>query len=454
MNYIIKEEIGDAKNIFEKFKRKDFSGNTGQVMKNSSYQLATSLIAKFGSLIFTIIIARMLGVELFGLYTLALSTIILFSTFSDLGLTTAMETFVSKSLGQKNQNKAKTYFKSLLRHKIHLLTIVALLLISIGFLLSSYYYNKPIYYALLAGIIYIPCVGLMGYLSGLFRAVNNFGATMAKEIILQVSKITLIPIVIIYLLKSNLNNATIIAIIILIISFCYILALLYLRIAAKEQVNFIKEKSKRLTPEDKQELKKFILPLSFTAISGMFFGYIDTLMLGHYVDVTHIGFYGASFALVGSAAAIIGFIPGAILPIFSRMEKTSLQRMFRRIRTLIFFIGISSAIFTFFIAEYILLIYGFTFVQAAILLQILSILLITSPLAGLYVAYFTSIKKTGIIAKLLVSTTLINIVLNIIFIKYGLQFGMMQAAIGACVATVLSRIIYLSGLVIWKRKNI
>ena len=48
-------DMGD-KNFFEKilnrFKKRDFSGTTGQAIRNSSYQLAQTLIFKFGSLIF------------------------------------------------------------------------------------------------------------------------------------------------------------------------------------------------------------------------------------------------------------------------------------------------------------------------------------------------------------------------------------------------------------------
>ena len=76
------EEINFLKNIFFRFSKADFSGTGGNLMKNSSYQLAQSLVLKFGSLLFTIIIARMLLPDIMGLYNLALVTIILFFSFS------------------------------------------------------------------------------------------------------------------------------------------------------------------------------------------------------------------------------------------------------------------------------------------------------------------------------------------------------------------------------------
>ena len=70
------------KGIFSRIRRRDFSGNSGQAIKNSTFQLATNLVAKIGSLFFTIIIARLLMPELFGLYSLALATILMFSAIS------------------------------------------------------------------------------------------------------------------------------------------------------------------------------------------------------------------------------------------------------------------------------------------------------------------------------------------------------------------------------------
>jgi O-antigen/teichoic acid export membrane protein len=451
MNNILKEETRDIKNVLGRFRKRDFSGTTGQVIKNSTYNLATSLIAKLGSLIFTVIIARMIGVELFGLYILALSTITLFSVFSDLGLSSAMLTFSARALAKNKFGKAKTYFKGLLKYKIYLAALCSFGIITFGYILTKYYYAKPIYYALLAGAIYIPIVSLMDYINTAFCSGNNFRAGMIKEIIFQILRLSLVPLGIFFLLKTSLENSIIIAAIILILVFCYFAGLLYLRIIAKKQIPFLRERAKKLTQEEKKDLKKFILPITFTALSGMFFGYIDMLMLGHYVDITYIGHYGATFGLIGSASAIISFASTAVLPVFSRLKGESLEKTFRKVRNFTLLIGILSAIFTYLAAKYILMIYGQEFVAGTILLQIFSLLLIILPIAGIYSIYFTSLKKTKILATLLIFSTLANIILNVWFIAYGLQFSMMYGVVGACVATICSRLIHLAGLIYIRR---
>jgi O-antigen/teichoic acid export membrane protein len=435
--------------------KRDFSGNSGQAIKNSSYQLATTIIAKVGSLLFTIILARMLMPELFGLYSLALGTIILFGSFSDLGIGSALVVFVSKALSKKDFKKAKAYYQGLLKYKIYLVAFSSFALLISAYFISNYYYNKPIFYALLAGGLYLPVGGILGYLEGTFRTMNLFRYSTIKELIFQILRITLVPIGILYLFKTNLEPSLIVAGIILILSFCYLIALIFIKVNLTKKALFLKEKTENLTTKEKKKIKKFILPLSVTALSGMFFGYIDTLMLGHYVESTYIGYYGAAFGLIGAASALLSFIPAAVFPIFSRLKEKSLEKMFKKIRNVVVIISILVAIFTFFLAQYILLVYGQEYLPATIFLKTFSILIIILPLIGLYNSYFISQEKTKLVAKLLIISTLINIALNWTFISYGLKFGMMEAVLGACIATIISRVFYLGGFVLFrKRKNL
>src|SRR3972149_3020924 len=190
----MQQEGDDIKSIFLRFKKRDFSGNAGQAIKNSSYHFTTTITAKIGSLIFTIVLARMLMPELFGLYSLALATTIIFSSFSDLGLGTAMIAFVSKSLAKKKPNKAKAYFEELLKYKIFFVWITSGLLILSSYFIANFYYSKPIFYALLVGGLYIPVVALVGYLNSVFQAVNSFRHPLFREIFFQLLRLTLVPI--------------------------------------------------------------------------------------------------------------------------------------------------------------------------------------------------------------------------------------------------------------------
>lgn len=450
----IRQGESEIRGVFSRFRRRDFSGTEGQVIKNSSFQLAGTIVAKIGSIIFTILVARMLMPELFGLYSLALSTIVFFSTFSDLGIGSALITFLSKSLASKNLEKAKTYYHALLKCKLILVFLPALILLILSSFIANNYYNKPIFLALLVGVIYIPINGIMTFFNSALLSLNNFKACLIKEIIFQILKITSVPLVIYFFMKSTVSTPAFIAIIIGALSFCYLISLIYIYLIAKRNFSFLNKISKsKFNPEEIVQLKKFIIPLSFTALSGMFFGFIDTLMLGHYVDATNIGYYSAAFGLIGAAGTLISFMGGALLPIFSRLKNAPLERVFKRVRVINILIGLFAGVFTFFVAKYILLIYGSAYLPATLLLKIFAILLVIIPVTGLYEAYLMSREKTSILAWVLIISTLVNITLNYFFINIGLKTSMIYALLGACIATIISKIIYLFILVIFKIKN-
>ena len=191
----IKKDEGEIKEVLGRLKDRDFSGNAGMAVKNSAYQISTTIVAKGGSLLFTIILARMLLPELFGLYSLALATIALFTSFSDLGVSQAVTTFVAKNIGKKD-GKSKAYLKYLLRIKVVLVILSSLALVLTAKFIANTYYNKPIFLALIVGAIYIPLLSFVGFSENIFRAASRFEYPLTKEILFQVSRLILIPLTI------------------------------------------------------------------------------------------------------------------------------------------------------------------------------------------------------------------------------------------------------------------
>ncbi|MCK5449774.1 flippase [Candidatus Pacearchaeota archaeon] len=451
-NNFIKTEAKDAKEIFNRFKNKDFSGNEGRAIKNSSWQIATTLVTKIGSLLFTIIIARLMLPEIYGLYGLALSTILFMGIFSDFGIGSALMTFISKTI-DKTPEKAKGYFYYLTKYKISLVILSSVIILFSAKWLAGTYYSKPIYYALLAGAIYLPMTLFSGYLDSIFTAKNNFRPQFIKELIVQILRLSILPLLIIYFLAKVSSVEIYLLWIFIALSFCYFIGGVYLLIVAKLNHPFNKAKAQKLNTKEKNELIKFILPLSVTAFSGAFFGIIDQIMLGHYVESQFLGFYQAAFNLIAAASTIIAFSSTAVFPIFARLKGKSLERGFKKTRNATILISIAAAIFTFTLAPFIIkIIYGIEYSSAITYLKILSILLISFPLINLYTTYYMSQKRTKIFSILLVFSTILNIILNYIFINIGLQYSMSYAVIGACTATIISRYFYLGGLVLFRKR--
>ena len=439
----IKEEEKDIKDIWRRIKKRDFSGNTGLFIKNSVYQFSTTLVAKIGSLIFVIILARLLMPELFGLYSLALSTIVLFAAFSDLGIGTALVRFVSKELSNKKPN-TKGYYDYLIKIKFVLTLLASLILILSAYFIANVYYNKPIFFALLAGGLYIFVNSFIGFFSGCYQAFNNFKKTLTKEFIFQILRLIIVPLVVLFSL--SFSEEILFLNVILALSFCYLIALLFLVI--KKPVL----KGKELNKKQKKQVNKFIFPLTVIVLSGVFFGYIDMIMLGHFVDSEFIGYYSAAFALIGSVIALLGF-SAALFPIFSRLGGKRLERALKKSIKMIIPISLIVIFFTVLLSPFVIkIIYGTAYSNSTLLLRMLSLLVFSAPLTVIYTTYFVSKGNTKLIAKLLVSTTIINIILNYVLISILVKQSHFMATIGAVIATLVSRYIYLGALTISSKK--
>ena len=447
----VKEEAKEIKGIFRRFKSRDFSGNAGQAIKNSTWQIATMVVAKVGALFFMILLARLLIPELFGLYSLTLSTLILFSAFSDLGISTALLTFLSKKFGEKDYKKAKSYYNYLLKYKLLLLIIPTILLLVLSKFLSETYYQKPIFYALLAGILYLPANNLGSFFNQIFIAGNNFRIGFIKELLFQISRLTLVPITIL-LLITLIPSQFLISTVFLIIGIIYFLTTFFLYYNIPK--NLKNSKTERLSLVEKKNLKKFIFPLSVTALSGMFFGSIDMIMLGHFVMSEFIGYYQSAFSLITALSAFLAFSGVALFPIFSRLKGKKLERGFKESIKIITIITLPTSILTFLMAPLIIhIIYGVKYASAVPILQLFSLLLISIPLTSIYVTYYISRGDTLKYSFLLIFSTVINIILNYILITNLISKGMLLAVMGAGIATIISGYIFLVSLIIFRKKS-
>ncbi len=453
MKKFIKEETNDFKEIWRRIRRRDFRGNTGLAIKNSIYQFLTTSTGKGGSLLLTVILARLLMPELFGLYSLALATIILFASFADLGVNQTAIRFISKTLGKKKQRKAKGYLVHLLKLKVLLIIITSIILIISAKFISDNYYQKPLFFALIAGSLYIITRSLVGFVESTFQASNKFNYNFSKELFFQIVRLILVPLVILVSLNYLFSNEINLFLIILALSVSYFLTLIFVFLFIKKKIVFLNIEKEKITKTEKRRIRKFILPLSVTVLSGVFFGYIDMIMLGKFVLSEYIGYYGIAFSLIGAGIPLITF-SNVLLPIFSRIRGRRLERALKKSVKISLILSLSILIITVLLAPFIIkIIFGIEYTSAIPLLRLLSLLLISGPITAIYTSYLISKGETSKIAKLLVLSTLINIVLNYVLIVWLLNYGYFMAVVGATMATLISRYFYLFGLVITRKKK-
>jgi len=439
--------------MFQKIKKRDFSGNSGLAIKNSSYFFSSNFIGKIGSLIFTIIIARLLMPELFGLYSLTLATIILFATISELGTSKCIIKFVSNAITNKKRGKAKTYFLYFAKIKVFLLFLASFMLIVLAKYLATNYYNKPIYLALLAGSFYIIITGFIGLFETALQSINKFKPSLWKESIFQILRIILIPFLIIYVIKHNFSNEKILFSIITGLTMIYFFISIILFFIMKKEANFLKNKKVNLTKEEEKYSKRFFIFIMASILSGVFLGYIDIFMLGHFVEANFIGFYQAAFSIIGAIYPLIPF-SFVLFPIFNKLKGKRLNEGFGKSLKIIMFFSFLFFIGVFIFAPLIIkIIFGNNYLSSIMILRILSCLIFITPITALYMDYFYVIGRPKLITILLITTTILDIFLNYFLITWLLNYSQIMAIIGAGIATILSKIILLICLILFKKKQ-
>ncbi len=427
-------------NYYRKLKKTAFSAGEAIAIKNSFFQILTNVTAKLGSLIFTIILARILLPEAFGLYSLALSAILIFAALSDFGINQTMTRFISREEGKNKEAIAKSYFFYLAKIKI-ILIIASIITILLTAEFISDYYQKPIFLAIMVGSFYVLFSGLFVILKSAFEAINNFKVIFYQEIIFQISRIFFIPLIAIFSLNLAIEGGVIVAYVIGGLSLSYLFSLFFLFYKSKK-INFLKKKKKELSKRQKSSLNRFIIAISATIFSGIFFSHIDKIMLGYFVDASFIGYYSAAFTIIFASTQLFTF-SSALLPVFSRGNIKNLDLLYKKAKKIVFFLSLVSFIFFFAFSTIIVkILFGSEYLASANILRLFSVLLVFLPIISLSTTFLIAKGKPEAVSKIIIASTIVNVFLNYILISKMVVFGQIFGVYGAIIATIISHLFY------------
>jgi len=415
--------------------------------KGSAYTFTSLMILKFGGLIFTIIIARMLLPELFGVYALVFSIVTIAMTFTDMGINTTAIRYISESLGKKNKKEVRSYTLFFIKRKIMLILIavVALLVVS-KYLSFSVYKNPLIYYPLLLSCLFMISESFREFFGVFFAARKDLKPNIFFDTLFQTSKIIFSIIAILIFTTDFKISGLFLA---FFLSSFVTLFISFFVLLKKDREILIGETEKI----DESKINSYWKYMALATLSLAFFGSIDTLMLGKFVSMEYLGYYRASLSLILTIAALFP-LSTIFLPIFTQIGKKRFERGFKKTIRYLLIVSIPVTVGIIFLAKYmILLIYGADYLPATSSVYFLSILIITAPLISLYSTILESKERPKIVSNAVLISLIVNIVLNYIAIKVFISNPIWVIA-GVGFATALSRVILLGILVFYSRKGL
>ena len=415
-------------------------------VKNSFYGFSAGLIVKLGGLVFTIIIARILLPELFGIYALALSIVAIFMTFTNLGVNETFLRYLSEALGKKDKNKARTYFKYLLKIKSLLVFLAIFVLLLLSKFLSYNFYNKPLlFYPLLFSCLFIIAESFKNFIGNIFLAKKDLRPIPFLELFHQITKI-LFSVLAILIFSTEFKVAGLFLAFAL-AGFAHLS--LFSLISYKKDKSLFKGKTVSI---NKKRISKFLRFMGVASLSLVFFVSIDTLMLGKFVDAEYIAYYRVALSLILTIAALFS-LSQIFLPIFTQIHKKRFERGFRKTFRYLMLITIPATAGVLFIGKYLIFtIYGKEYLLAVSVLYVLSFLIITMPLIGLYSIIFEAKEKPQIVSKSVLFSLVVNILLNVLVIFLFKSKPLFIIA-GIGLATSLSRLLLLGLLIFYAKKE-
>ncbi len=399
--------------------------NISKLTKETIWSLLTKGITVILFLFINIILARKLGADSFGLWSLFLSVITFIFTLSYFGINASTRKFVAQH--NKTDNLKNVLVSSIkLRFMFSLLFTILFLIIykPLALILQT----PELEVLLLYGTPLIFLSGFVEYFKNIFRGLHR----IKYNLFINTSEYGLkLALIILFFLFSDsvinvVNSFTIALFITALLGFYFLYFKFY-----KDLKSNNKDFSKKIF--------NYSLPLIFISLGFIVLTEIDTIMIGALSSTAEVGIYAIAKQITIKLPHISLILAMGTMPIFAKLNasnKEELEKKFfnlLRINTGIFIVIVLGILFSSPII--IPLIFGVEYAKSVLPLQILTIYLFgfaTSILLSSFLDYIGKAKKRAYNISV---TIILNILLNALLIPiYG--------ATGAAIATSISYIPY------------
>jgi O-antigen/teichoic acid export membrane protein len=398
----------------------------GKIIKEIFWATLTKGVSLVLFLVLNIYLARKLGSEGFGVWSLFFSIITVFTTISYLGINTSTKKFIAQ---YKNTNRLKDVLVSSIKLRM---------ICSLFFSILILFFYKPIVsffnYPQLEGLflLSVPVIflsGLVEYLKDVFMGLHR----IKYNFIINSLEFSLRLFFVFIFFIFSISVVSIVKSLILSLFISFLVGSYFF------YFNFYK-KSKSSNKKFTRKILNYSFPLFLMSFAFLFSTEIDVLMIGFYSTKEEVGIYSVAKQLIVKLSHIALVISMGAMPIFAEINKGNsfiLKNKFYKI------LKINSVIYSFLVVSilflsplFIPLVFGNDFEKSVLPLQILTFYLAgfsVSILLDSFLDYVGRAKQRALNSFVFI---LLNILLNILLIP---KFG----AVGASIAISISSLPYI-----------
>lgn len=404
------------------------------IAKTSAYVLIGLFLSKLLTYVYRIIVARSFGPEVYGLLSLATMILGFFVAIASLGLTDGVLRYVSIYRGKKESSKIYYTLKiSILVLFFSGLISAAILFFSSGFISEKIFHNVALEVYLQIFSFLIPISLFANLFLYVLRAYERVKAYSFLQNILQnIVKVVFLVLFIILGLKSH--NALAFSF----FSGTLIMFILAFWLCRSLIPNLIIES--KLNESKKREVKVGLFlyswPIIFSGIIGNIFYWTDSFMIGYFKSVEAVGLYNAAVPIAALLLVTQEIFMQLFYPIITREYSIKnfgvIKELSKQVSKWIFIINLPALlVMLIFPGVIINILFGSEYLVAQNSLRLLALSVFSTSIAGISASLIYMMGKSKLLLFNTVLFSVINVILNSIFIPlYGIN--------GAALATLLS----------------
>ncbi|WP_048098135.1 flippase [Archaeoglobus sulfaticallidus] len=399
-----------------------------RVARNALFNLLSLIVGSLSGLLLSITLARILGAEQFGVYSLAIAVGSMAISFATLGIDNAVMRYIAFSHGRKDLEGIRAHFYYFAKVKAVITLIVSTILITLSPKLAEIFNDERLSIPFaLAGLIVL-VASFSNFLNSFFRGLQKFDYSFFRQIVYETSRwVFVIPLALFFLASGAVLGSVL----------AYTTSLIFLFVLAIKHRELIFGNKTHISPK----VNNYMGFMTIASISGIVYAYVDSIMIGYLMDTTYVGYYRAAYTIV---FAIIGFassLATVLLPTFTQISLRDIENALERLNRYSAILAFPSVVLlSHFSKELISTLYGRDFLPSASVMFYLSFALIPGTFSYL-ITIFNAKERADIRAYIVITSMVLNVALNYaLIIKMGIT--------GAAIATVISRFFVISATIV------
>ncbi len=429
-------------------KNQTFNKSLKLLFKTSMFVLGGVLLSKIFTYAYRIIIARHFGAEVYGRFSLALVILSWFTAISALGLPEGVLRFISIYRGRKQKNKIEK-IRYLVRISSIILFFSTIIIAVLSFLLSDFialriFHDPNLIIFLKVFSFMIPFSVFAVYFLSIM---GSFEKIKQQSFIMDVLKGVVILASLVVLIAFGFNTNSIIISFFLGTLIIFLLSYLYCKYWFSE---IFKKKNLKKQTLLTQNLISYSWPIMFFGIISTIFYSIDSFLLGYLKTTTEVGLYNAAvpIALLLSLTPLLflRLLLPMIIKEYSQKNFKLIKELSKQVGKWVFMINFPIFLLIIVFPGAIINILGFgqEYLVAENSLRILVFGTLISSLFVISQNLISMVGKSKTILIDLIITSVLNIVLNFLFIPRQSIIGIDNTLgiNGAAIATVISIVFF------------